>query len=61
MRSVKWLTLAITLLFSASYSYADEIEDLVLQQISTKTFMEDLYIEEYQGDYGRLEHANLRL
>ena len=50
MRSVKWLTLAITLLFPASYSYADEIEDLVLQQISVKTFMEDLHIEEYQGD-----------
>ena len=49
MRSVKWLTLAITLLFPASYSHADEIEDLVLQQISAKTFMEDLYIEEYQG------------
>ena len=49
MRSVKWLTLAITLLFPASYSHADEIEDLVLQQISAKTFMEDLYIDEYQG------------
>ena len=49
MRSVKWLTLAITLLFPASYSHADEIKDLMLQQISAKTFMGDLYIDEYQG------------
>ena len=48
MRLIKWLTFTLTFCFSASHSYADEIEDLVLQQISAKTFIGDTYIDEYQ-------------
>ena len=49
MRSLRSLILAIILIFPASYSHADEIEDLVLKQLSAKTFLSELYLEEYQG------------
>ena len=49
MRSTKWLAFTLMFFSPASYSYADEIKDLVMQQISAKTFMGDLYIEEYQA------------
>ena len=49
MRSTKWLAFTLLFFSPASYSHADEIKDLVMQQISAKTFMGDLYIEEYQG------------
>ena len=49
MRSTKWLAFTLTFWFPASHSYADEIKDLVMQQISAKTFMGDMYIDEYQS------------
>ena len=45
MRSIKWLAFILTFSFSASHSCADEIKDFVVQQISAKTFIGDLYID----------------
>lgn len=49
MKHVKFLILALVGIFSFSPSYADELSDLILKQITAKQFLSELYIDEYQA------------
>ena len=49
MSLTKSLILTLACIFSASYSYAGELEDFLLQQISAKEFLSEHYIDEYQA------------
>ena len=49
MELMKFLMLTLICIFSFSSSYADELSDLILKQITAKEFFSELYIDEYQG------------